>query len=146
MGGIETRPLLVRSRFLPIATTAVALLGLAVGLRSQPASPTGAPVLTLISKDVRRNIPLTVVGDQELIALDELAAAFQLQLQESLGTMTVTYKGKTIFLTADQPLASVSGRMVSLSSAPTRRGARWYVPMDFASRALGPIYDARLDL
>ena len=36
--------------------------------------------------------------------------------------------------------------MVSLSSAPTRRGSRWYVPMDFASRALGPIYDVRLDL
>ena len=46
-----------------IAITAVVLLGVGVGLRSQPASPPGAPILTLVSKDVRRNIPLTLVFD-----------------------------------------------------------------------------------
>src|SRR5579862_5608236 len=143
MGGIESRPLLARSVSFSIATAVVVLLGLAAGLSSQPAAP---GVLTLVSKEVRRNIPIIVVGDQELVALDDVAAGFQLQLQESLGSMTVNYKGKTLILTADQPLASVSGRMVSLSSAPTRRGARWFVPMDFISRALGPIYDVRLDL
>jgi len=142
MGGIESRPLRVHSRHLFIAAAASILLGLAAGLSSQ----TPASALTLVSKDNRRNIPLTLVGDQEFAALDDLAQAFQLQLQESLGTMTVAYKGKTIFLTADEPLAQVSGRMVSLSSAPTRRGSRWLVPLDFASRALGPIYDTRLDL
>lgn len=149
MGGIESRPLFVRSHssfIAAIAVLAVAVPCLVAGLSSQPTPASSAPALTLVSKEVRRTIPLTVVGDQELVALDDLASAFQLQLQESLGSMTVSYKGKTIFLTADQPLASVSGRMVSLSAAPTRRGSRWFVPMDFASRALGPIYDARLDL
>ena len=143
MGGIESRPLRVRSRFVFAAALSVALLGLAAGLSSQPASPSS---LTLVTKDVRRSIPLVQVGDQDLIGLDDLASAFNLQLQESLGSMTVGYKGKTIILTVDQPLASVAGRMVSLSAAPIRRGSRWFVPLDFASRALGPIYDARLDL
>src|SRR5262249_52376775 len=59
---------------------------------------------------------------------------------------TVSYKGKTIVLTPDQALASVSGRLVSLPAAPTRSGRRWLVPVEFISRALGLIYDARLDL
>ncbi|HYM25317.1 MAG TPA: N-acetylmuramoyl-L-alanine amidase [Vicinamibacterales bacterium] len=148
MGGIKSRPLHVRSNPFLIATAAVILIGLAAGVSTQqPPSPApSAATLTLVSKEVRRTIPLTVVGDQEFVALDDLASAFQLQLQESLGSMTVGYKGKTILLTADQPLASVSGRMVSLSAAPTRRGTHWLVPMDFASRALGPIYDTKLDL
>ena len=137
MVGIKSRPLLVRSPSFFIASLAVVLIGLAAGISSQQSPAPGAPALTVISKEARRTLPLTQSGDQELIALDDLAAAFQLRTQESLGSMTVTYKGKTIILTADQPLASVSGRMVSLSSAPTRRGSRWFVPMDFTSRALG---------
>ncbi|HMD34004.1 MAG TPA: N-acetylmuramoyl-L-alanine amidase [Vicinamibacterales bacterium] len=128
--------------FLVTVTAASVLLGLAVDLSSQ----TPASALTLVSRETRRNIPITSVGDQELVPLDDLAQALQLQLQESLGTMTISYKGKTVFLTADQPLAQVTGRMVSLSSPPTRRAARWYVPLDFASRAVGPIYDVRVDL
>jgi len=143
MVDIEICSLHVRSRLLFLTVTASSvLLGLAVGLSSQ----TPASALTLVSKETRRTIPITPVGDQELVPLDDLAQALQLELQESLGTMTVSYKGKTIFLTADQPLAQVTGRMVSLSSAPTRRASRWYVPLDFTSRALGPIYDVRLDL
>src|SRR6185295_9842267 len=60
--------------------------------------------------------------------------------------VTVSYKGKTIVLTPDQTLASVSGRLISLPAAPARRGARWIVPLEFISRALAPIYDSRLDL
>src|SRR5207245_1219836 len=63
-----------------------------------------------------------------------------------LGAITVSYKGKTIVLTPDQALASVSGRLVSLPAPPTRNGRRWLVPVEFISRALGLIYDARLDL
>src|SRR5215470_8333283 len=102
MGGIKSRPLRVRSRLLFLTVTAATiLLGLAIGLSSQ----TPASVLTLVTRETRRDIPITAIGDQEMVALDDLAQAFQLQLQESLGTMTVSYKGKTIFLTADQPLA-----------------------------------------
>src|SRR6516225_504893 len=105
-----------------------------------------APSLTLIARDGRRAIPLTLVADQEFVALDDLAAMFQLSVQESLGAITVSYKGKTIVLTPDQTLASVAGRLISLPVPPARSGRRWLVPVELVSRALAPIYDVRLDL
>jgi N-acetylmuramoyl-L-alanine amidase len=98
---------------------------------------------------------VTVVGDQEFVALDELAAIFQLTVAEdSLGAITVSYKGKTIVLTPEQALASIAGRLVSLPAAPLddargrpgRGGHHWLVPVEFISRALALVYDARLDL
>lgn len=111
-------------------------------LSSQPASPS----LTLLSKEGRRTLPLTIANEQDLVALDDLAGTFQLQVQESLGAITVSYKGRTIVLTPDQSLASVSGRLISLPAPPTRAGRRWLVPVEFISRALAPIFDTRLDL
>jgi N-acetylmuramoyl-L-alanine amidase len=87
-----------------------------------------------------------VAGDQELVGLDDLAGTFQLTVQESLGAITVSYKGRTIVLTPDQTLASVAGRLISLPSPPSRSGRRWLVPVEFVGRALAPIYDVRLDL
>ena len=88
-----------------------------------------------------------MVADQEFVGLDDLASAFQLTVrEESLGAITVTYKGKTIVLTPEQALASVSGRLISLPAAPSRSGRRWLVPVEFINRALGLIYDSRLDL
>ena len=128
----------------PVAATAAFLIALAAALSSQPAPP---PSLSLLSKDGRRAVPLALVADQEFVALDDLAAAFQLTVrEESLGAVTVSYKGKTIVLTPDQALASVSGRLVSLPAPPTRNGRRWLVPVEFVSRALSLIYDLRLDL
>lgn len=127
-----------------ISAALACLLALATGLSSQTAA---APSLTLLSKDGRRPLPLVLVADQEMVALDDLATAFQLTVhEEALGAVTVSYKGKTIVLTPDQALASVSGRLVSLPSPPTRNGRRWLVPVEFISRALGLVYDARLDL
>ncbi len=126
------------------AATVAFLIALAAALSSQIGQP---PSLTLLSKDGRRALPLAVVGDQELVALDDLAATFQLAVrEESLGALTVSYKGKTILLTPEQALASVSGRLISLPVPPTRSGRRWLVPVEFISRALALIYDARLDL
>jgi N-acetylmuramoyl-L-alanine amidase len=119
------------------------LLALVAVLSSQSAP---SPALSLLSKDGRRTLALTIAGDQELVGLDDLASTFQLQVQESLGAITVSYKGRTIVLTPDQSLASVSGRLISLPAAPTRAGRRWLVPVEFISRALAPIYDTRLDL
>jgi N-acetylmuramoyl-L-alanine amidase len=88
-----------------------------------------------------------MVADQEFVGLDDLAAAFQLTVrEESLGAITVTYKGKTVVLTPEQALASVSGRLISLPAPPSRSGRRWLVPVEFINRALGLIYDSRLDL
>ena len=107
---------------------------------------TGSPSLTLVGRDGRRAMPLAIVGDQEFVALDDLASTFQLNVQESLGAITVSYKGRTIVLTPEQSLASVAGRLISLPAAPSRQGRRWLVPVEFVSRALAPIYDTRLEL
>ena len=131
-----------RSFSLFSAACAAILIGLGGALSSQTAS---GPTLTLLSKDARRTIPLTIANDQETVALDDLASAFQLSVQESLGAITIGYKGRTILLTPDQSLASVSGRLVSLPSPPVRSGRRWLVPVEFISRALAPMYDTRLD-
>ena len=130
--------------FFSVAATAAFLIALAAALSSQTAQP---PALSLLSKDGRRALPIALVADQEFVALDDLAAAFQLTVrEESLGAVTVSYKGKTIVLTPDQALASVSGRLVSLPAPPARNGRRWLVPVEFISRALSLIYDTRLDL
>ncbi len=129
--------------FFPVATAAF-LIAVAAVLSSQPAQP---PALSMLSKDGRRALPIALVADQEFVALDDLASAFQLTVrEESLGAVTVSYKGKTIVLTPDQALASVSGRLVSLPAPPSRNGRRWLVPVEFISRALSLIYDAPLDL
>jgi N-acetylmuramoyl-L-alanine amidase len=103
--------------------------------------------LTVVSKDGRRTLATTVQNEQDFVALDDLAAMFQLTVREDALGVTVAYKGKTVVLTVDQPLASVSGRLVSLPATPIRNQARrWLVPAEFISRALALIYDARLDL
>ncbi|HEY2907793.1 MAG TPA: N-acetylmuramoyl-L-alanine amidase [Vicinamibacterales bacterium] len=122
---------------------AVGIIALGRGVATQP--PPGA-ALTILSKDGRRALPTVVANDQELVGLDDLASAFQLAVREEAGAITVSYKGKTIVLTPDQALASVAGRLVSLPAAPAHAGRRWLVPLEFISRALALIYDARLDL
>ena len=144
--GARDPPLNVRPRSLLTATlpSVIVLLGFVAALSSQT---TPSPSLTLLARDGRRALPLTLQGDQEFVALDDLAAAFQLTIhEESLGAMTVTYKGRTIVLTPEQALASVSGRLVSLPAPPSRSGRRWLVPVEFISRALTLVYDTRLDL
>jgi N-acetylmuramoyl-L-alanine amidase len=105
-----------------------------------------ATSLLVLSRDGRRGIPLTVTGGQEMVALDDLASAFQLTVREERDALTVSYKGRTVVLTPDQAIASVSGRLITLPTPPAKAGARWLVPVDFISRALVPIYDARLEL
>jgi N-acetylmuramoyl-L-alanine amidase len=85
---------------------------------------------------------------RELIALDDLATFFHVVVREDAlaGGFTVTYRGKTIVASADQPMASVDGRIVTLPSPVVRAGRRWLVPVEFLPRALGPIYDQKIDL
>jgi N-acetylmuramoyl-L-alanine amidase len=103
--------------------------------------------LTVLSKDARRALATTTIGDQEFVALDDVAAIFQLSVREDgLGAITATYKGRTIVLTPDQPLASISGRLVTLPAPPRRSASRrWLVPVEFI-RALTLVYDAKLEL
>lgn len=131
----------MNARLIPLFLFSVLMVG---GLASQTAAP---PPLTLLSKEGRRTLAITPVNNQEFVALDELATLFQLAVHEdALGAITVSYNGKTIVLTPEQPLASVSGRLVSLPATPVRSGRRWLVPVEFISRALALVHDTRLEL
>ena len=130
----------------PIFACAAIVVGIIVLGRGVASQPPAGPGLTILARDGRRSLPTVLGNGQELIGLDNLAAAFQLAVREEAGAITVSYKGKTIVLTPDQALASVAGRLVSLPAAPVRAGRRWLVPLEFISRAIAPIYDARLDL
>ena len=102
--------------------------------------------LVVMARDARRAIPITMSGAQEMVALDDLASMFQLVVREEREALTVSYKGRTIVLTPSQAIASVTGRLIALPAPPTRISNRWFVPLDFISRALLPVYDARLEL
>ena len=104
--------------------------------------------LTLITADGRRSIETTDVRGRELVALDELAALFRLDVGEDggAGTLTVGTGDQNVILTTNQQLVSVAGRLVSLGSPPRRVDGRWLVPLDFIGRALAPIYDQPIEL
>ena len=110
-------------------------------------SPPPSPLM-LITRDGRRAVPTTVVSGQELIGLDDVATLFQVMVREDAlaGGVTLTYRGRTIVASADQPMASVNGRVVTLPSPVVRSGRRFLVPVEFLSRALAPIYDQRIEL
>lgn len=105
-----------------------------------------APVLTILSSDGRRTLPVTVINNQDYVLVDELAGPFGTTTREAAGGLTLTVHGRTIILTADQTVVSVAGRLASLPAPALKRDDRWYVPVDFLPRALAPVLDTRLDL
>jgi len=119
-----------------------------MAVAAPPHAQEAAAPLVLVSKDGRRTVPTFNSGGRELIALDDVASLFQVTVREDslAGGFTITYRGKTIVASADQPMASVDGRIVTLPSPVVRNGRRWLVPVEFLPRALGPIYDQRIDL
>jgi N-acetylmuramoyl-L-alanine amidase len=131
-------------------TIVAALLTLAVttAVARQGATPRAALPFTVVSADARRPLAASFVGEAVMVWLDDLAALFQLAVREDAmaGGVTIGYKGRTVILTAGQALASTGGRLVSLPAPPVRDGRRWLVPVEFVNRALGPIYDVRLDV
>jgi len=130
------------------ATFSLAILVLLLASLPQAQGTAPATPLTLLSREGRRPVPTIVLSGQELIALDEVAALFQVTVREDTlaGGLTITYRGRTIVVSNDRPMASVSGRVVTLPSPAVRSGGRWFVPLEFLPRALAPIYDARIDL
>jgi N-acetylmuramoyl-L-alanine amidase len=105
------------------------------------------PPLAVLSAAGRKTLATTAVGEQEYVALDDLASMFQLTMRDEPGGMVaVGYKGKTILLTPDQPLGSAGGRVFSLPAPIVRSNRRWLAPVDFIGRALPLIYDQKLTL
>ncbi|MGE0864656.1 MAG: N-acetylmuramoyl-L-alanine amidase [Vicinamibacterales bacterium] len=130
------------TRVLLRAAGVFAVLALSLIATAQPAS------LTVLSRDGRKPLPLTTINNQDYVAVDDINTAFGTTSREDrlAGGLTISLGGRTIVLTADQNVVSVSGRLVSLPSAPVRRDNRWFVPADFLPRALSLVLDTRLDL
>ena len=131
-------------RTIPFITAALLLL---MPLLEAQGTPPPTP-LTLLSREGRRAVPTTIISGQEFIGLDDVASLFQVTVREDTlaGGLTITYRNRTTVASTDQPMASVSGRVVTLPAAAVRQGQRWLVPVEFLSRALAPIYDMRIDL
>lgn len=126
----------------------IALLLLASAVPPGTAAQGQGGGLRVLSREGTRLLAVTTIGGQDYAALDEVAASFGLTLREDrlAGGVTATAGAQTIIITADQPVASVSGRLVSLSTAPIRQANRWFVPLDFLQRALGPALATRIEL
>jgi N-acetylmuramoyl-L-alanine amidase len=136
----------VRSRRVGHAFAVFVTAGLLVAARLASQAPPNT--YTVIAADGRRSLPFRIAGSTELLPLDQLAAMFGATIQEDTvaGGLVVVARGQRIALTPGQSLASISGRMVSLSGAVVKDGQSWQVPIDFVSRALGPALNLRLDV
>ena len=138
------RDLHFQRSLLPIALA----VALGVTALQHPAAQTPPPGLRVLSREGTRPLPTVTQNNQEYVALEDLATAFGLTFREDrlAGGMTITVRGQTIILTADQTVVSVSGRLVSLTSAPLRQNNRWLIPLDFLPRALGLALGTRIEL
>jgi len=132
--------LVLRTSLLVALATCAAI---SVAGQTAPPSP-----LRLVAANSTRTIPTVMSGDTELVAFDDLATIFGLTVREDTvaRAITVSAKGKTIVLSQNQALASISGRLVSLPAPPVKIGARWYVPVEFIGRALSVVSDVPLEL
>ncbi|MDP7338429.1 MAG: copper amine oxidase N-terminal domain-containing protein, partial [Vicinamibacterales bacterium] len=104
--------------------------------------------LTILSDTGRQSLAVARVNDRPMVALSDLAAAFDLSVREDTlaDGLTVTHRDRVVVLTATQGLASVGGRVVSLPSPPVRTSRGWHVPVEFISRALGLVIDTPIEL
>lgn len=130
-------------RFLLLTALAIGVSGL-----DWSAAQTPATAFRLLTREGFRSLPTVTQNNQEYVALEDLASAFGLTFKEDplAGGLTITARGRTIILTADQSVVSVAGRLVSLTAAPTKQGNRWLIPLDFLPRALGAALETRIDL
>ena len=133
----------MRTAALSIIAVVLVLVGGPHAQGTAPASP-----LTVVTRESRRAIATTILNGQEFIGLDDLATLLMLVVREDAlaGGVTVTYKGRTVVASTDQPMASISGRVVTLPAPIVRAGRRLLVPLDFIPRAIAPIYDSPIEL
>ncbi len=135
-----------RSRSAPLALGA-ALVAAVAALPAAAAIQPAPDGVTVIAPGGRARIDLVARDGREMVALDDLARLFRLDLDEDsrAGTVSVAAGDAVIILTPDQPIISVDGRLVSLRAPPRRVGDRWLVPIDFLARALAPVHGQPLE-
>ena len=131
---------------------AVALAAAVVvsGRGQAPAQPTTttSTVWTVISTDGRRPMATTPSNGREMVTTDELGRVFGVEFREDPLTrgLSLTVQGKTIVISPTTGLASIGGRVVTLSTPPVRGERGWSLPMDVVDRALALVYQPRLDV
>jgi N-acetylmuramoyl-L-alanine amidase len=117
-------------------------------VRLDAQSPRASAPYSVLSAEGRRTVAAAMVGDQEMLRLDDLAPMLQLTVREDRAAkaLTVSRGTSVVVLSLDQGLASMGGKIFSTSAAPVRDGSRWLVPPDAVSRALAPIAGVRTDV
>jgi N-acetylmuramoyl-L-alanine amidase len=130
---------------LAIAVVSAAITGLG---QAPPAAGSGQTLWTIISADGRRPMTTTPIGGREMVSAEELNRVFGVELREDPLTrgLALTVQGKTIVVSPTTGLASIGGRVVTLSTPPVRGERGWSLPMDFVDRALALVYQPRLDV
>ena len=116
--------------------------------RLEAQTPRAAAPYAILGADGRRQVAAAMVGDQEMLRLEDLAQVLQLTVREDRGAKALTVSKGTaaVILSLDQGLASIGGKILSLSAAPVRDGSRWLVPADAVARALAPVAATRADV
>jgi N-acetylmuramoyl-L-alanine amidase len=124
------------------------LVAAACAVRLDAQSPRAAAPYAVWSAEGRRTVAAATVGDQEMLRLDELAPLLQVTVREDRAAKALTVsRGTTVVvLSLDQGLASMGGKIFSLSAPPARDGSRWLVPPDTVSRALAPMAGLRVEV
>ena len=132
----------------PIRTAALALVLVTLGVSLSVLGSAQGPALTVLSREGRKPLPITTINNQDYVAIDDLNTTFGISSREDrqAGGLTITARTRSIVVTADQNVVSVSGRLVSLPAPAVRRDNRWFVPVDFIPRALSLAMEVRLDL
>jgi N-acetylmuramoyl-L-alanine amidase len=130
-----------------LAIAAVAVRGRAQAPAPQPTT-TAQTLWTVIAADGRRPLASTPVNGREMVSAEELGRVFGVELREDPLTkgLALTVQGKTIVISPTTGLASVGGRVVTLSTPPLKSDRGWSLPMDVVDRALALIYQPRLEV
>jgi N-acetylmuramoyl-L-alanine amidase len=120
----------------------IAVLGLVVRPVAQGTS------LTILSRDGRKPLALTSINNQDYVAVDDINTQFGTSSREDrqAGGLIIAARARSVALSENQNIVSVSGRLVSLPAPPVRRDNRWFVPLDFLPRALSLALETRIDL
>ena len=136
----------MRCARLLVALVLLCVLTASLHLTQSPAQAQEA--LTLLSSEGQRALAIARVNGRPMVALDDLADAFDLTVREDalVDGLTITYQNRVVVLTASQGLASVDGRVVSLPSPPIRTSRGWHVPIEFLERVLALVVDTPIQL